>query len=199
MRTAGEAKLAAGDEGPKAINLKENSEVSESQENQLTDQMDIGESSLSKIDDNSFKNKERDCSSKTIEIEFEEEEKKISEGSLDSDSFRHWSKIIEESKFSTEERNFDPEELNRQLLYTKFQSDPEFQKSTSEIIKKIVSFHKEKEIIECTSHIKTVNNLIFLHLKRLIKTNKVLDIDSKTQMEYYYYIFEKTINLGLFT
>ena len=54
MRTSGEAKLAAGDEGPKAINSKENSEVSESQEHQLTDLADIGEMSQIEIYNNSF-------------------------------------------------------------------------------------------------------------------------------------------------
>ena len=205
MRTSGEDKLAAGDEGPKAINSKENSEISDSLELQLTDQMDIGESSLREIDDNSSENNEilsliKSCG------DTKEEEKEMPESSRIDDPSIEWGNASDESKSEqadseskSKEINVGTEEINRQKLYSKFKRDPKYKKLTPDIITKIKNHYKIIKNIKCTKFIKTMYNLFKQHLGIPIEdNNQVWEIDDETK-EYFFYIFKEIDNQGLFT
>ena len=100
-----------------------------------------------------------------------------------------------------EEIKLDQQSINRNQLYFDFEKNDYFiKKTTSEIIEKIETLYKSKNLttVECTSFINSVYNLFCQHIDKITNTKKSLFTDKILKNEYFNYILKIITKKGLF-
>ena len=88
----------------------------------------------------------------------------------------------------------DLDEQIREQLYEKFMTNPQYVKLTVELVEKLEThfWSKDISVIEWTSFVNAVHNLLYQHIGRFLNKNKFFEIDEKEKENYFLFILEIT-------